>query len=39
MMIMLLPLALLYEMSIWMSYLVVRRRRKERPDTGAAGGG
>ena len=39
MMIMLLPLVLLYETSIWMSYLVVLRRRKERPDTGAAGAG
>jgi len=29
MMVMLLPLALLYEGSIWMSYLVVRQRKKE----------
>ena len=37
MMIMLVPLVLLYEVSIWMSYLVIRRKRAARPDAGAAG--
>jgi len=36
MMIMLIPLALLYEVSIWMSYLVIRRKRAARPDGGAS---
>ncbi|NIA13045.1 MAG: twin-arginine translocase subunit TatC [Nitrospiraceae bacterium] len=38
MLIMLLPLVILYEMSIWMSYLVVRRRRKEQADSGTGAG-
>lgn len=38
MIVMLLPLVLLYEASIWMSYLVIRRKKAEETTEEAAGG-